>query len=86
MGMGGGIVATNGGTGVNEGVIDAIGTEMIAYQDSTIVNDGTLFVWDNNDKCCSRQRGWLPVVMVLQPLIMVLLMFSQLKCFRSRGD
>lgn len=49
-GNGGGIVATNGGTGVNEGVIDAIGTEMIAYQDSTIVNDGTLFVWDNNDK------------------------------------
>lgn len=56
-GNGGGIVATNGGTGVNEGVIDAIGTEMIAYQDSTIVNDGTLFVWDNNDKYALQAEG-----------------------------
>lgn len=56
-GNGGGIVATNGGTGVNEGIIDAIGTEMIAYQDSTIVNDGTLYVWDNNDKYALQAEG-----------------------------
>lgn len=52
---------------------------MIAYQDSTIVNDGTLFVWDNNDKYALQAEGWLPVVMVLQPLIMVLLIFAHLK-------
>ncbi|EHG6070528.1 autotransporter outer membrane beta-barrel domain-containing protein [Salmonella enterica subsp. diarizonae serovar 61:z52:z53] len=56
-GNGGGVVASNGGTGINEGVIDAIGTEMIAYTNSTIINNGTIYVWDNNDKYALQAEG-----------------------------
>ncbi|EHJ8506378.1 autotransporter outer membrane beta-barrel domain-containing protein [Salmonella enterica subsp. diarizonae serovar 47:k:z53:[z84]] len=58
-GNGGGIVASNGGIGINEGVIDAIGTEMIAYTDSSIINNGTIYVWDNNDKYALQAEGML---------------------------
>lgn len=49
-GYGAGIIADSNGTGVNNGVIDAIGTAMRAFDDGTVINNGTIYVWDNNTK------------------------------------
>ncbi|HAS1742909.1 autotransporter outer membrane beta-barrel domain-containing protein [Enterobacter hormaechei] len=58
-GYGAGVVASSGGTGINEGVIDATGAAMRAYQDGTVINNGTIYVWDNNTKYTLHGEGML---------------------------
>ena len=60
-GNGAGIVARTKGTGINEGVIDAIGTAMRAYDNSTIINNGTIYVWDNNPKYSLHGEGMVVI-------------------------
>ncbi|EFL9197523.1 autotransporter outer membrane beta-barrel domain-containing protein, partial [Escherichia coli] len=49
-GYGAGIIATTGGTGINDGIIDATGIAMRAYVNSTIVNNGTIYARDNYNR------------------------------------
>nr|EFJ2955996.1 autotransporter outer membrane beta-barrel domain-containing protein [Escherichia coli] len=58
---GAGIVALTGGTGINDGIIDAIGTAMRAYNNSSIVNNGTIYVWDNNNKYSLHGEGMMAI-------------------------
>lgn len=58
---GGGIIARKGGTGINEGVIDAIGISMRAYENSLIVNSGTIYVWDNNNRHSRHGEGMVAI-------------------------
>ena len=58
---GAGIVALTGGTGINDGIIDAIGTAMRAYDNSSIVNNGTIYVWDNNNKYSLHGEGMMAI-------------------------
>ncbi|HCN5535794.1 TPA: ESPR domain-containing protein, partial [Escherichia coli] len=61
VGRGAGIIARSGGTGINEGIIDATGIAMRAYDNSTIVNDGTIYSGINNTKHRRHGEGMVAI-------------------------
>ncbi|EIZ4568895.1 TPA: autotransporter outer membrane beta-barrel domain-containing protein [Escherichia coli] len=61
VGRGAGIIARSGGTGINEGIIDATGIAMRAYGNSTIVNDGTIYSGINNSKHGRHGEGMVAI-------------------------
>ncbi|HEI3493754.1 TPA: autotransporter outer membrane beta-barrel domain-containing protein, partial [Escherichia coli] len=61
VGRGAGIIARSGGTGINEGIIDATGIAMRAYGNSTIINDGTIYSGINNTKHGRHGEGMVAI-------------------------
>ncbi|EFH7722440.1 autotransporter outer membrane beta-barrel domain-containing protein [Escherichia coli] len=51
------ITARAGGTGINDGVIDGTGTAMRAYENSSVINNGTIYVWENTSRYSLHGEG-----------------------------
>ncbi|HEI3493755.1 TPA: autotransporter outer membrane beta-barrel domain-containing protein, partial [Escherichia coli] len=55
--LGAAITARAGSTGINDGVIDGIGTAMRAYENSSVINNGTIYAWENKSRYALHGEG-----------------------------